>query len=138
MDMAESNAQSMYEITVETEFAAAHALHLPDGTDEPLHGHNWRVAVTVARAGLDALETVMDFHDLERAVAAVLEPWHNRNLNDVTPFADQGVNPSAERVAWWIGEQVIPSLPNGVTLVSVHVGEAPGCTAVYRPAPREA
>ncbi|MEX0886073.1 MAG: 6-carboxytetrahydropterin synthase [Phycisphaeraceae bacterium] len=123
----------MYEITIETVFAASHALHLPGGRDEPLHGHNWPVAVTVAASELDEIEAVMDFHDLEAIVADLIAPMHNHHLNDVGPFADGRVNPSAERVAWWIGERVAERLPKRVHLVAVRVGEAPGCAATWRP-----
>lgn len=127
-------SEATFEITIETTFAAAHALRLPDGSDEPTHGHNWHVRVTVARAGLDAMATVMDFHDLERVVHDIVAPWHNRTLNDVAPFAGGAVNPSAERVAECIGQATAQHLPTGVTLERVEVGEAPGCTATYRPA----
>ena len=123
----------MFEIAVEKVFAASHAIRLPDGSLEPVHGHNWPVRVTVAADDLDAIETVMDFHDLERVIDAILKPWHNRHLNDVPPFDDGKLNPSAERVAWWIGRQVAQQLPSHVRLQSASVGEAPGCTAIYRP-----
>lgn len=123
----------MYEITVRSVFAAAHAIRLPGGAMEPVHGHNWEVAVTVASDRLDEIETVMDFHKLEAVVEQIVGPWRNGSLNDVEPFAGGDVNPSAERVAWWIGKQAAEQLPGHVNLVSVAVGEAPGCTAVYRP-----
>ena len=123
----------MHEITIETVFCASHALRLPDRTDEPVHGHNWPVAVTVAADELDAMQTVMDFHELERIVAEVVRPWHNRHLNDVAPFVDGRVNPSAERVAWWVGMQVGQRLPERVRLVAVRVGEAVRCSATWRP-----
>ena len=130
-----------YEVTVEAVFSAAHALRLPDGSLEPLHGHDWQVAVTVASDGLDAMDTVMDFHQLEASLQAVIGPWHNRCLNEVEPFGveldgdlDLVVNPSAERVAERIGLAVAADLPEAVHLASVSVGEAPGCTARYRPA----
>ncbi|MEX2387255.1 MAG: 6-carboxytetrahydropterin synthase, partial [Phycisphaeraceae bacterium] len=113
--------------------AASHAIRLPDGSVEPLHGHNWPVTVTVARDELDAIETVMDFHDLQAIVDPLLTAFHNRHLNDLPPFADGKVNPTAERVAWWIGTQTAAQLPAGVRLTGVRVGEAPGCWAVYRP-----
>lgn len=122
----------MYEITVESEFCASHALRLADGTVEPVHGHNWPVAVTVASERLDAMQTVMDFHQLEAIIAQVISPWHNRHLNDVEPFADGEVNPSAERVAWWVGTQVAQGLPEPVRVVAVRVGEAPRCSATWR------
>ena len=123
----------MYEISIEKTFAAAHAIKLPDGSMEPVHGHNWQLTVTVASPVLDAIETVMDFHDLEKAVDQVIKPWHNSDLNAHPPFADGTYSPSAERVVWWVATQVSKALPEAVHLVSVSVTEAPGCTATYRP-----
>ena len=124
----------MFEITIEKVFSASHALRLLDeGTWEPLHGHDWDVAVTVESEKLDGIDTVMDFHVLEQLVVSVISPFANRHLNEVVPFADDQWNPSAERVAQWIGQEVTKGLPRGVSLVSTAVGEAPGCTAVYRP-----
>lgn len=123
----------MFEITVHHTFSAAHAIRLADGSLEPVHGHNWAVAVTVARDGLDAIETVMDFHELERIVGEIISPFRNRHLNELPPFADGKINPTAERVAWWIGTQTAQRLPAGVRFVSASVEEAPGCLAVYRP-----
>src|SRR5438552_5118385 len=105
-----------FEISIQREFAAAHQIRLQDGTLEPLHGHNWRVCVTVAADNLDAAGTVMDFHHLQRLVDVVLEPMHNRNLNEV-PELD-GINPSAENVARYIAERL--ALPGrSVRLVKV-------------------
>jgi 6-pyruvoyltetrahydropterin/6-carboxytetrahydropterin synthase len=123
----------MYEITVSKMFAAAHAIRLPDGSLEAVHGHNWPVDVTVAAEQLDGIETVMDFHVLEQALDRLLARVHNRSLNDVEPFVQTKVNPTAERVAWWLGTEIAGGLPKGVRLVSVRVGEAPGCSASYRP-----
>lgn len=126
----------MYDITIETGFSAAHAIRLGADVLEPLHGHDWRVSVTVAADELDDIATVMDFHELHGMVNAVIEPWRNRNLNDIKPFKGtppEAVNPSAESVAWWIAQQVTERLPQRCRLVEVAVGEAPGCTARYRP-----
>ena len=76
-----------FEITTTRRFSAAHQLRLYDGSLEPLHGHNWRVKVTVSAAKLDRIGVVMDFHELERLVDAVTMPLHNRHLNDLPPFA---------------------------------------------------
>ena len=123
----------MYQITVQSTFSAAHALRLTDGTLEPVHGHDWRITVRVGCEQLDSLQTVMDFHELERILEEVVSPFRNRHLNDLDPFADGQVNPTAERVAWWVGTRVDPRLPAEVNLVEVTVGEAPGCLATYRP-----
>ncbi|MEM1445513.1 MAG: 6-carboxytetrahydropterin synthase [Planctomycetota bacterium] len=127
-----------FAITVTTTFSAAHALKLPDGTFETIHGHDWKVDVTVAGDKLDAMETVMDFHVLQDALEAIVKPWRNQDLNRFAPFAGPSpalpkINPSAERVAEHVGQGITGTLPQGVTLESVAVKESPGCTALYRP-----
>jgi 6-pyruvoyltetrahydropterin/6-carboxytetrahydropterin synthase len=119
-----------FEISTVRRFAAAHALRLYDGSLEPVHGHNWRVRVTVAAPALDAIGVVMDFHELERLVDAIVVPWHNRHLNETPPF-DGELNPSAENVAFHVGRAV--ALPKGVALVGVEVWETDENSAVYRP-----
>src|SRR4051794_20203496 len=86
-----------FEIRVTRHFSAAHQLCLYDGSLEPLHGHNWQIRVTVSAKKLDSIGVVMDFHELERLVDQIISPMHNRNLNDLSPFAS--INPSAENVA---------------------------------------
>lgn len=122
-----------YQATIETTFTATHALCLPDGRYEPTHSHDWPVAVTVQSDQLDAMACVMDFHELEKIVADILEPWHNQHLNEVAPFAGEAINPSAERVAEQIALAVMKCLSGSVTLAATSIGEAEGCTAVYRP-----
>ena len=119
-----------FEITTTRTFAAAHQLRLPDGSLEPLHGHNWRVKVTVAASRLDALGTVMDFHELERLVDTVTGPMHNRHLNELEPFV-AALNPSAENVAFHVAGS-LPPLPPGVRLSRVEVWETDENSATYR------
>jgi 6-pyruvoyltetrahydropterin/6-carboxytetrahydropterin synthase len=119
-----------FEITTTREFSASHQLKLYDGSLEPLHGHNWRVRVTVAADQLDSIGVVMDFHELERLVDAIIGGFHNRHLNDVSPFAE-GLNPSAENVAYTIGQRL--GLPPQAQLTSVEVWETSNCSAIYHP-----
>ena len=118
-----------FAITVTGGFSAAHQLRLYDGSMEPMHGHNWRVKVVVRSEGLDGIGVVMDFHELERMVDAIVGPWHNRNLNEMAEFVEN--NPSAENVAFCVGRSL--ELPNGVELESIEVWETDSCSAVYRP-----
>ena len=118
-----------FEITTTRRFAAAHALRLYDGSLEPVHGHNWRVKVTVAAPRLDPIGVVMDFHELERLVDAIVMPFHNRHLNELPPF-DAELNPSAENVAVLVGRSL--RLPDAVRLISVEVWETDENSAVYR------
>ncbi|MGC9259173.1 MAG: 6-pyruvoyl trahydropterin synthase family protein [Phycisphaerae bacterium] len=120
----------MFAIEVHAEFFAYHQLRLAEMRLEPLHDHIWRVTVRVVSPRLDPLETVMDFHALERSLKIICAQWNNRNLNDIAPF-DRAVNPSAERVAQRIAELLAPEIPVPATLQSVAITEAPGCVAIY-------
>lgn len=117
-----------FEITTTRSFSAAHQLQLYNGSLEPLHGHNWRVKVTVESDELDSIGVVMDFHELERLLDAILAPLHNSHLNDTKAFAT--INPSAENIAYHIGRQL--SLPTKVRLRCVEVWETDVNSAVYR------
>jgi 6-pyruvoyltetrahydropterin/6-carboxytetrahydropterin synthase len=118
-----------FAITTTRHFSAAHQLRLYDGSLEPLHGHNWKVKVTAGAAQLDAIGVVMDFHELERMLDAILAPLHNAHLNDTAAFAT--LNPSAENVAVHIGRSL--RLPAGVGLLSVEVWETDENSARYQP-----
>ena len=95
----------MYELTVEREFCAAHAIMI-GGRLEPLHGHNWRVRITVIGEELDANGLLCDFHAIESRLDRIIAPLHNGNLNATPPF-DQ-INPTAENIAAWIFNQLDP------------------------------
>lgn len=110
-----------YQITISAGFSASHQLRLYDGSLEPLHGHNWEVVVTVGTDHLDSIGVVMDFHALEKRVNQIIAPFHNRHLNDVSPF--DSLNPSAENVAVHIARSL--QLPERVYLVSVEAAETP-------------
>lgn len=123
----------MFEITVQTEFAAAHALVI-SGVKEPIHGHNWHVTVTIAGQRLDADGLLCDFHTVEEVLANIVAPFHNANMNETPPF-DQ-LNPSAEHVAKYIADALSERLDSALSphaaISCVRVTEAPRCAATYR------
>jgi 6-pyruvoyltetrahydropterin/6-carboxytetrahydropterin synthase len=118
----------MFEISVEREFCAAHAIVI-NGQREVTHGHNWRVTVFVRGPQLDAEGMLCDFHALERHVDEVTGRLDNADLNRTTPF--DSVNPTAEQVARHIAESVSQRLPADVWLSHVRITEAPGCAATF-------
>jgi len=124
----------VYEITVEDEFCAAHAIVIR-GEREPVHGHNWKVSVTVAGDTLDTDGLLLDFHALEKAVREILNPFRNNDLNATPPF--DRTNPTAELVAKHIADRVdewiAPHFKGTLRATAVRVTEAPGCSVVYRP-----
>ena len=124
-----------FALEVECEFAAAHAIVLM-GERERLHGHNWRVVVSVAGDRLDGEELLCDFHAVERMLAEIVAPFRDGNLNETPPF--DRINPTAEAVARHIARKLSAALRRGlpptqtVHLEWVRVTEAPRCTAVVR------
>lgn len=124
-----SAAPAPFALEIEAEFAAAHAILL-GGARERLHGHNWRVVVSVAGDRLDGEELLCDFHLVERLLAETVAPFRDGNLNETPPFDRR--NPTAEAVAHHIGAELARRLPAAVRLEWVRVTEAPRCTAVVR------
>lgn len=126
----------MFTLTVQAEFAAAHAIVIA-GQREPVHGHNWHVTAELEGPTLDEDGLLCDFHTVEATLRDLLEPFKNADLNAAPPF-DQ-VNPTAERVAEYIaaelGNRLDAALAPYARVASVRVTEAPGCAATYRPPP---
>ncbi len=116
----------MFELTVERDFLATHAITIA-GVPEAPHKHRWRVAVVVRGDGLDADGLLCDFHEIERAIDAVIDPFRDGDLNETPPL--NTLNPTAENVAKHISELL--NVPAGVELRSVSVTEAPGCVATW-------
>lgn len=123
----------MYELNVQGEFCAAHALSIA-GVREPVHGHNWRVTVTITGETLDRDGLLCDFHTVEQALHEVIDPFHNADLNQCEAF--RALNPSAEHVARHIARELArrldPPLQGSAWVSAVAVTEAPGCLAVFR------
>ena len=123
----------MFEIRVESDFSAAHAITIA-GTVEALHGHNWHVVATLAGKELDSDGLLCDFHTVEGVLGEIIGPFQNQNLNSVQPF--DRINPSAENVARYIAEDLQRRLGDALApharVASVSVTEAPRCVATYR------
>ena len=98
----------MYNITVEGEFSAAHNLRNYKGKCEKLHGHNYKVRLTVEGSTLDKSGMLVDFMVVKNILKKVLSKFDHGYLNDIPPFdpAKGGVNPTAENIAGWIYNEV--------------------------------
>jgi len=119
----------LFTVTVETHFSASHQLTLPNGSQEPLHYHNWVVTADVSRDRLNSMAVVMNFQRLKAIIDNIVAEFDNAALNNVHYF--QQNNPSAENVARYIFEKLEPKLPEGVGLENVKVAEEPGCSAKF-------
>ena len=122
----------MFEVSAEETFSAGHALRGYKGKCENVHGHNYRVRVTLAGEQLDANGLLIDFVEIKRAMREVIEKLDHKLLNDVPPF--DTLNPSAENMARYFFDEVSRELASAPARVAeVKLWETETATATYRP-----
>ena len=122
----------MFEVTVQQTFAAGHALRNYRGKCENVHGHNYRVQVTVEGAELNSIGLLVDFADVKRLVRSVVERLDHRFLNELAPFDE--INPSAENLARYFYDELSRNLGvSGPQVREVKIWETDVSSATYRP-----
>ncbi len=120
----------MFEVSVATSFHAIHAVTI-SGVEEAPHEHDWQVVASVLGNQLDDDGLVVDFLDLQRELEEIIAPLQHADLNQCPELGGQ--NPTAERVAWYIANQLQSKVQEPATISAVSVTEAPNCIATYRP-----
>jgi len=121
----------MFEVSVEETFAAGHALRGYRGKCENVHGHNYRVQLTIEGHELDNIGLLVDFVEVKRLIRGVVERLDHRFINDLPPF--DILNPSAENLAKYFYEEINEQLPPPVRLGQVKIWETDITSATYRP-----
>jgi 6-pyruvoyltetrahydropterin/6-carboxytetrahydropterin synthase len=120
----------MYELTIESHFAAAHQLRGYKGKCEAMHGHNWRVQVTVSSETLNDIGLVIDFTDLKQISNEVIQSLDHSFLNEVFPFTE--INPSSENIAKWLFDSIKKKVDDkNVSCSSVTVWESETSSATF-------
>ncbi len=90
-----------------------------------LHGHSFKVELTVS-GDIDPVHGwVLDFVDIETAWHPIHAALDHRCLNDI----DGLDNPTSENLAVWLWQQLKPALP-GLSAVAVMETHDAGC--IYR------
>ena len=120
----------MFEVTVEETFAAGHALRGYRGKCENVHGHNYRVQLTLEGPELDAIGLLVDFVEVKRLIHGVVDRLDHRFINDLAPF--DVLNPSAENLAKYFYDEVSVNLAPSVRLGQVKIWETDVTSATYR------
>ncbi|HXM99717.1 MAG TPA: 6-carboxytetrahydropterin synthase QueD [Candidatus Dormibacteraeota bacterium] len=124
----------MFQVSVEETFSAGHALRGYRGKCENVHGHNYRVRVTVEGAQLDEIGLLCDFAHLKHALREVIAILDHQFMNALEPF--KTVNPSAENLAKYFYEEVsarLKDLPPGARITDAILWETDTSRAQYRP-----
>jgi 6-pyruvoyltetrahydropterin/6-carboxytetrahydropterin synthase len=123
----------MFEVSVEQTFAAGHALRNYKGKCENVHGHNYRVRITMQGDQLDSTGLLVDFLDVKSLIGGVVDYLDHQFINDLPPFDE--LNPSAENIAKYFYDRVSGGLKNDVPVrvSEVRIWETDTSSAVYRP-----
>ena len=122
----------MYEVTIIKSFSAAHVLAEIGGKCEELHGHNFKVEVTVGAEELNSNGLLIDFRFLKKVLGEILEDIDHKHLNTLTSFA--GINPSAENIANYICEKMeLKVKMAAVKVVRIKIWESENASVTYIP-----
>lgn len=90
-----------------------------------VHGHSFRVELTLSGDLDPVLGWVLDFADLEAAWRPIHEALDHRMLNDIAGLE----NPTSENLALWLWRTLKPTLPD---LSQIRVMETHDAGCAYR------
>jgi len=118
----------MFELSVEGYFSAAHQVKGYPGDCADIHGHTYKVKVTVEVGKLDKLGMAIDFRILNDELKKILAGMDHKNLNSI-PFFEEH-NATAECIAKYIFDQMQEKVNN---ISAITVWEGPNYSVTYSP-----
>jgi 6-pyruvoyltetrahydropterin/6-carboxytetrahydropterin synthase len=119
----------MFELCVEDSFSAAHQLRGYQGPCENLHGHTWKVCVSLSGKTLGVLGMGVDFKEIRNKLRKHVEELDHKNLNDLEQFKE--INPTSENVAKYLFDNLKPEFGGEFGLSKVTVHESDRACAIY-------
>ena len=122
----------MITVTKRFSFEACHHLPYYKGACHNIHGHSYKLDVTVGGEVIEDKNNekcgmIIDFKDLKEIVNRVVNHLDHSNLNEYFE------NPTAEIMVNEIGIIISHNLPNNIYLVSVKLWETDTSYAEYIP-----
>jgi 6-pyruvoyltetrahydropterin/6-carboxytetrahydropterin synthase len=124
----------MFQVTVDETFSSGHALRGYQGKCENVHGHNYKVRVTLEGRQLDSIGLLYDFTHLKRVIRGIVGGVDHKFLNDLAPF--DVLNPSAENLAKYFYDETTRQMnatAEGARVTSVTIWETDTTSATYWP-----
>ena len=122
----------MFEVTIIKSFSAAHMLAAIGGKCEELHGHNFKVEVTIAAKDLNSSGIIVDFRHVKKWLQEILDNFDHKHLNEIPFFTE--INPSSENIAKYIyREMKLKAAQAEVKVARVKVWESENAAVTYIP-----
>lgn len=120
----------MYEISIVDVFSAAHRLRYYKGKCEKLHGHNWKVEVTLKGEELNKIGMLYDFTELKKILKEITSNLDHKYLNEIPVF--KKTNPTSENIAKYIYGKLKRKISNlKLKVLKVKVWESDISSAAY-------
>jgi len=120
----------MYELKISTQFAAAHQLRGLEGGCENLHGHNWKIEVSVTGSELGKDGLLIDFRVIKGETKRVIDELDHKFLNELASF--ENLEPSSENISRHIFESISRKLnTKNVKISNVTAWESDSACASY-------
>src|SRR5215207_713028 len=120
----------MYEAGITLRFNAHHQLHGDFGPARDIHGHDYRLDVSVLGPALNADGVLIDIMVLQSACNTLIEVLEGKNLDEVPALA--GLNTTMEGLSGRIHailNSELPRLPGGT--LRIRVWESPDSWGAY-------
>ena len=124
----------MFQVSVDETFSSGHALRGYKGKCETVHGHNYKVRVTLEGPELDSIGLLFDFTHLKQVIRGIVGVVDHKFLNDLPPF--DVINPSAENLAKYFYDETsrqMSASPEGARIAQVIIWETDTSSATYCP-----
>lgn len=122
-------------IRIEGRFESSHYLYnyFPDGSDEPNHGHSWKVEIYLTgKNGLGKDGISYDFLSAKNKLKQLVEDLDHRVINDHPDF--EGINPTSENIAQWFFYHLKDEVENtGGVVKRIVIHEGPENLAYFEP-----
>jgi len=120
----------MYELKITSQFAAAHQLREIRGGCENLHGHNWKIEVSVIGSELGKDGLLIDFRVIKGETKKIMDELDHKFLNELAPF--KNTEPSSENITCHIFESLSQRLnTEKVKISKVTAWESDSACASY-------
>ena len=116
----------MFKIKVTDKFSSAHNLRNYDGKCENLHGHTWKVEITLAGGSLDEQGMLCDFKIAKKYLREITDYLDHQHINKLKPF--DKLNPTAENISKFFFDKLKLNLQN---IVKVSIWESDNARAIY-------
>ena len=135
----------MISITKKIEFEAAHRISNYPGPCSEIHGHTYKLEVTVSGLISPKTDLVMDFKSLKEILQKTVIARVDHTLILKSSRENQTIfssypgkitwmesEPTAEQMLLWMVSAITPHLPSGVSLLKLKLYETSGSFASWK------